>query len=371
MIQPIRQTFNIAITGAKGRIGKKLIPNLEKHYNIYPIIRGEADQANKASKDIVILDPSSLTVKEWKKTLEDNNIHLVLNLAVQSSGKYRSMKGVNVTMPTTIAEACAQAGIQMVHTCSHSVHISGLDKSTTPYAFSKKEAADELEKMSGVVTARFNAVVGSESEGQPVCSDAAISTWSPIVILPAEDGGDLIFHPVDEATVIEGLKRIIDHITDPSKKDQPLRRVIDIAGKPVSLKKFLKMVNPNALAGVKLPEAVFSLLTKLVDKGVFSKEFLHLSKLLKAEGGKTVEPDLSTMEDVLGLPAPSLETVAAAAREQLSLAKTTSTIVKSFFKRLPNITAQTVKRSHWPINFVEQVKAVKQLYQSKVYDAQR
>jgi hypothetical protein len=96
----------------------------------------------------------------------------------------------------------------------------------------------------------------------------------------------------------------------------------------VPLKAFLKMVNPNAIGSVKLPAKVSELLSVLVNKGIFTKEFFNLTKLLQDTEPK--KPDITAMEKILNVPARPVEDVAEAARGQLSLRRTSATIGKAF-----------------------------------------
>lgn len=341
--------INILLTGGSGRIGSELVKSLTASgHSIYQIKRGDPTK-NLNPLNITVVDPASLTLKEWKNVMERNGIQLVLNLAAQSSGDLKSMLAVNVNMTEEMAKASNELNIPMVHTCSHSAELQGINLEEHPYAATKKMAAEALKEYPNVVIARLGAVLGGKSD-VPVVSDAAVSPWSPFIILPSE-GGEQVFHPVDEKTVIETLEKIVNHLSDPSKKAESLPRTIDIAGQEVPLKAFLKMVNPKALASVKLPQPVLDLLAVLVDKGVFTKEFMKISKLTSSQDA-AAKPDTSAMESILGVEPPSPEKVAQEASKRLSVMNTSSIVSKAFFKKV----SKSLPKGIWPPKFATNVK---------------
>lgn len=355
----------ILTTGASGRIGKEVTKKLKGlGHSVVQIQRGNAEASTQNPQSIKVVDPASQTVSDWKEILKQNKIDMVLNLAAQSSGNFKSMMAVNVDMPKAMAEACKQLGIRMIHTCSHSAQLSGINQEEHPYAYTKKKGADQLEEYPNVVIARLGAVLGGKSD-VPVLTDAAVSTWSPVILLPSE-GGEQVFHPVDEETVIEAMTKMVEHLLDPAKEDQPLPKIIDIAGTEVPLKAFLKMVNPSAIGSVKVPEGVLNLLSVLVDKGVFTKEFVNLTKVSKSEERAKVRPDVSAMEKLLQVPTPSAEKVAMAAAGQLSAVNTSLMIGKALFKIDPNSPPPSVPKGIWPANFLEKMGAVNQLFSKTV-----
>ncbi len=362
MTLPIRQATNILITGAGGRIGRQVVTSLQSTgHTVYQIRSGASKTAKPNPLIHHELDPSSLTMSQWQQKMRENNIQIVLNLAAQSSGCPKAMEAVNVKMPQTIAKACEGLGIKMIHTCSYSAHLKGLTTEDHPYAATKQIAAKTLESEPHVVIARLGAVLGGQSD-VPVISDAAVSKWSPVILLPAA-GGEQVIHPVDEKTVVKAMQGIVEHLTDPAKESQPLPKVIDIAGQEVPLKAFLKMINPKALGSVKLPNIVLNLLSILVDKGVFTKEFMNIAKLISSRDSEQVKPDTTVMENVLGVITPSPEKVADAAREQLSLLQTTSIIAKSVLNKIINQIPSKAREPSWPANFLTQIKNVEGIAQ--------
>lgn len=363
----IARNVGILVTGSTGRLGVEMTKTLSgSGYTVHQIKRGDPQAKHQHPLTHAVLDPASLTMEEWRKTMQENQIKIVLNLAAQSSGTLKAMAAVNTQMPVNIAEACKKLGIPMVHTCSHSTQLQGINPEQHPYASTKKAAAERLAAYPNVVIARLGAVLGGKSD-IPVCTDAAVSAWSPVIMLPAK-GGEQVFHPIDEATTIAALKGIVDHLTSPETKDQPLPRNIDIAGREVPLDKFLKMVNPKALATLPIPDVVLNLLAKLVNKGVFTKEFLSISKLSRNPQDKTTPLiDTSTMETILKVPAPTVEKVAEAARKQLSLTNTSLLVTRSFFQHLTKAKRAVLPLGVWPENFLTTAKRISTLLNESLH----
>lgn len=339
--------------GLTGRIGEKLKGKLiSEGHKIVEIRRGVLEKNGSANNQNIeyVPDPAKLTQQDWSQIIKDSNVDVVINLAASSTGSEAAMRAVNVTLPEEISKACDELNIKMIHTCTYAAKLEGLNIKAHPYAKTKQIAADILKGNSVVTIARIGAVLGGQSN-VPVCADAALSDWSPIIMLPS-DGGKEKFHPIDEGTVIQALTNIVDHLTDPLKQNEPLPKVIDIAGEQISLEEFLRLVNPNAIFSVNVPQVILDLLAAIVDKGVFTKEFLNITTLLKSQDKKKVAPDTTGMIHILGVPSPSSQKVAEAARGQLSLMKTSSIIVKSLFGRAKSIDINSFK-PHWPLNFLQ------------------
>lgn len=336
----------IGLSGAGGRLGTQIQNILKaKGIDVVPVERQKLSStrnvSNLAGSGVTSLYPTQVptarkinassgsSVEEW--TAQLRGLKVFVNAAVMSSGTFEEMRQVNVDMPKNIAEACKDLGIHMVHLCSAGAQLPGLNKEEHPYAKSKQMAAETLSDYANVTILRIGTVIGSKSN-VPVCSDAAVGSWSPVVVLPPE-GGQLDLYPVDEDTVLDAVTKVIDHLSVFSNKGESLPKVIDVAGHQIYLEDFLKEINTRAVLSVKIPKIVLNMLNTVVNKGVFTPEFSNLAKLVHTSGSAGQEPDRSGMER-LGVPIPSTEKIVEAARKQLNFFGTTANILTAVIEKL-------------------------------------
>jgi len=311
----------VYVTGATGRLGRNVVANLKsKGHNVFTESRGSHHTSSNDALETLI-SPAKRTINQWKEFFDKHNIKTVVNLAASTPGKSNkkrdsdlaTMREVNAQMPKNMALAMKGTDKKLIHISSSSTQIAGIDKNT-PYAYTKAEAEKDLKEIDNNVIVRLSAVLGSKSD-VPVFSDAAVSKWFPVVFLPPK-GEKSEFFPVDEATVIDVLEKLVDECQNPEGPTNPLPKEIDVAGHGVNLKDFLKMVNPLAIGTVRIPATIINQLSKLVNAGVFTEEFIRLSDLMAKENIKA--PDISAMESILGVKSPTPEEVAKAAQSQLS-----------------------------------------------------
>lgn len=346
--------MHILMPGYGSRIGKNFIKVLVQkgHSVTAPSRQPQPDSPGIRYEPVG--DLSKVTKEKWAQLIHEAHIDLVINMAAASHGSYHTMVPINVDFVATLAEASAEEQVPMINLSSSAALTPGSTPEGTPYAQTKQEAERLLEDFDNVIVLRLNAVLGGPSE-VPVCSDAAICRWSPFILIPPT-GGEVPFYPVDEETVLKCLSSLVEKIDNiQGKIPENFPQVIDVAGKKVGLETFLKMVNPFALGSVKMPEKLLDMLTKLVDCGVFTKEFTRISQLMAKAGDKAPAPNLQGMEEHLGVQPPNAETVAKAARERLDLLKASKMIAIPIATRVAenvyNLFVQTwFEREDDPLN---------------------
>lgn len=318
-------TTRILTIGGASRLGEKAIGALRertgKEHTFTHVVRKTGVDFLSKDEQIKMDNIDSITKEGWEKILKDSHAEIVLNMASASEGSYEDIQRVNVHLPKNLVEAAQSMNIKVIQFSSQAILTPGLTKEETPYAYSKREAEEVLKQYDNVIIVRLGAVLGGKSE-VPVCSDAAVAYGSPFVLLPPE-GGEQTIRPV----TIDKVKDVLVALVEKIEKGEKIPQVIDVAGKKITLEAFLKMVNPFALGSVKIPKKVIDALAKLVDKGVFTKEFMRMSKLMADVSGEAEKPDLSSLRSI-GVEPPTPEEVAIAARAQLSLLRTIKTVAK-------------------------------------------
>ncbi len=353
------RNYTYVLFGGGGRIGQKtkdaLIANGHKTVNVK---RGE-EGISDDGLTYYCPNPADLKVEDIKKIFQEVNADIIFNCAGQSSGSINSMHAVNTKMPLTLAKACAEIDIPMIHTCTYCAQS---EDRKAPYASTKAAGTNALQDFSNVTTLRINVVTGLESD-VPVATDSAISENSPFVAVPA-NVEDNIVYPVDGNTVVHALIKTSEYLLDPRKKDDPLPSIIDVAGEGVKLEEFLKLVNPSAIVSITIPRSILLFLAKTVNKGVFTEEFIHHLDKMNEPNAKNLVPDTSIMEEKLGIPVPSKMEVADAARTQLNFVKTTAMVSRSIGEYVVHETSEKFKHvvGTWPVDFIEKAMKVNSLY---------
>lgn len=291
----------VLVTGATGRLGQTLVPELtERGMRCISTSRSapkKPDQVQMTFKE---------STDDLSRMLEKHSIHAVLNAAAASSGELDEMLPVNTQAPVRMAEAARMVGIPFVQVSTTATQILGVTKAK-PYAYSKQLAEQMLQEKDHARIARLDVLLGCDSKID-LSLLAAIGKFLPVGL---QIGGiDSTIQP----TTYEAASKALASFTQLILAGEDHRTEINIAGHPVKMSDFIRMVG-NSAYELHVPIESLHGLAKLVNEGSLTQEFLRLAVI---SNKNPIIHDTADFQSLHGTPIPSVDDVVAKVHETVS-----------------------------------------------------
>ena len=205
-------------------------------------------------------------------------------------------------------------GIPFIQVSTTATQIKGLTEAK-PYAFSKQLTELGLEDNEHARTARLDVLLGDDSKID-LSFLAGMGKFLPVAL---QIGGiDSTIQPTTYGAASKALASFVEVILGGG--DHP--KEINIAGHPVKMSEFIRMVGKTACE-LHVPIEALHSLAALVNEGSLTPEFL---KLAVKSSENPIVFDTSHFEALHGSPIPTIEDMAAKVHETVTLSNVFDTV---------------------------------------------
>lgn len=243
--------ITIACTGASGRLAQSLKEDyLSKNVRLIPVPR----EIFHGSPD------------EIKQFYQKNGISSVLNCAVLSSGNRKEMQKVNVERPYELASVAEQMGIDFFQLSTTGALVPGISCEKTGYVKDKADIEQKLSsRLKNSSILRCDALIGDDS--------SKIDITMLAYPFRCQVKGNVAAQFASYSQAAQVIGNLLTQAEVPKE--------VNIAGDPVGINEFVKMINPDAKIEFEIdpkdPKVLG--LMKVIDNGCATEEFMELFRL--------------------------------------------------------------------------------------------
>ncbi|MBM3207785.1 MAG: sugar nucleotide-binding protein, partial [Chlamydiae bacterium] len=148
----------VMITGASGRLGGEFISALNQTRKVEVFSTSRSSALKPDQIQITFKENES----QLKKIIEVNKLDCIVNCAAQSTGSYEEMYHSNVTFPTTLAKVSEEMGVPFIQMSSTAALYPV--SCECGYAFTKKQAEENIMQYANSKLIRLDALIGCDSK---------------------------------------------------------------------------------------------------------------------------------------------------------------------------------------------------------------
>lgn len=130
-------TARAAVVGANGRVGRAICEGLRSGFEVVPIVRDDDEAAE------------SIAERATRDTAVVINAAGVAHVEHPTAADLARLQAGNVELPVALAARCLERRVPLVHVSS----VKAADPGESPYAASKREADERLEREFGAAFA--------------------------------------------------------------------------------------------------------------------------------------------------------------------------------------------------------------------------